>query len=85
MCMAPPPAEVAPVRVDGGARGRSSAGTGGDVGHGCAEWWVMQRLSGGWRGQDAKVGPGQGRAKRYAQCHLEDMSVPKRIVVRSVC
>ena len=36
MCMAPPPTEVAPVGVDGGARGRSSEGTGGDVGHGCA-------------------------------------------------
>ena len=85
MCMAPPLTEVAPVGVDGGARGRSSEGTGGDVGHGCAEWLVTGRLGGGWRGQDAKIGQGQGRAKRYAQYHFEDMSVLKRIMVRHVC
>ena len=43
------------------------------------------RLGGGRRGQDAKIGPGQGRAKRYAQCQFEDMSVLKGIMVRHVC
>ena len=42
-------------------------------------------MGGGWRGQDAKMRPGQGRAKRYAQCQFEDMSVLKGIMVRHVC
>ena len=55
------------------------------MGHGCAKWLVTGRLGGGWRGQDAKIGPGQGRAKRYAQCQFEGMSVLKSIMVRHAC
>ena len=44
----------------------------------------MRRRGGGRRRLGAKNGRGQGRAKRYAQCHFEDIWALKRVVARRV-
>ena len=44
----------------------------------------MRRYGAGRRRPGAKNGRGQGRAKRYARCHFEDIWALKRVMARRV-
>ena len=100
MCMAPPPTEeTANLRL-GCCRKRPEVGCGWHwwgrlVAQKVSRWACPGIVGLPWRGgcpqvgprraQAPEMGPDMGRAKRYAQCGLGDMSALKRNMFRHVC
>ena len=100
MCMAPPPTEeTANLRL-GCCRKRPEVGCGWHwwgrlVAQKVSRWACPGIVGPPWRdgcpqvgprrAQAPEMGPDMGRAKRYAQCGLGDMSALKRNMFRHVC